>query len=167
MLDTLAQLRVVVGLAEEEGSRKKFELRDGGRLQLINPDMNVATAAQYNEFGIGVPMRPAWRTAARSAAVRALLARFGRRLPHARRPAAERVPMATVALAGEFGQSVAQELEETIRAWATPPNAKRTIRDKGFNDPLIATEQTVDSLTAQVVVRGRRARKVFADGREG
>lgn len=167
MLDALTLLSIDVGLAPEEGGQKKKELREGGSLLITSPNRNVATAAQFNEFGIGVPMRPAWRTTARSAAVKALAARFGRRLSHARRPKADRVPLAVVALAGEFGQSVAQELAATIRDWTTPPNAERTVRDKGFNDPLVATEQTVDSLSAQVKMRGRRKRKVFSDGREG
>lgn len=49
-------------------------------------------------------------------------------------------------IASVFVQSVKKIMED----WDSPPNAKSTIEQKGFNDPLVETHELIDNLTFKV-----------------
>jgi cobalamin biosynthesis Co2+ chelatase CbiK len=48
------------------------------------------------------------------------------------------------------GESIKGQLQQSIRDFSNPPNAKSTVRKKGFNDPLIDTGHMLDSVDYEV-----------------
>ena len=160
-LEDLRTLKIEIGLAPEEGKAFKRELRDGGETEQTNLLINVATAAMENEYGKrGIPARPAWRQSFKSHETRRLAQKFGVGLRTARGQSRKDLTEAATVL----GQALVDLLRRTIEGWTRPPNSPRTIADKGFNDPLISTKQTVESLSARVYIRKRLRSKVFARG---
>jgi phage-related protein len=162
MLTTLGSLEIRVGLAPEEGRELKKELKDGGSTEVINPDINVATAAYQNEYGAQkTPARPAFRQTARSHVVRRQIQKFEQRLKMM--AAANGLTNSAVVTAStELGQALADSLREMLERWSQPPNAPRTIADKGFNKPLTATMQTQESISARVFLRKSLRAKLMA-----
>lgn len=59
----------------------------------------------------------------------------------------------------KVGRHLQESLQEEILAWNTPANAQKTIRLKGFDDPLIHTGKMYDSVEYRVV----QQRKVETD----
>lgn len=50
-----------------------------------------------------------------------------------------------------IGRKIQTDVQESIRNWSDPPNAESTIKQKGFNDPLIGkTRRMVNSVQMQV-----------------
>lgn len=47
-----------------------------------------------------------------------------------------------------------QSLQQEILDWSSPPNAQKTIDNKGFDDPLIHTGKMYDSVKAKLVTKG-------------
>lgn len=91
--------------------------------------MSNAQKAFWNEFGtVRAPARPAFRT---------MIARkskeWGAKLSKAV-VATNYDGQRALAL---LGQSMRDDLENSIAQWATPPNAPSTIRRKGFDKPLV------------------------------
>jgi hypothetical protein len=168
--DRLSSLEFRIGLAPEEGREPKEVLRERGTVHEVDGSINVATAAYRNEFGTvssdegpAIPARPAWRTTIRGQMLKKLAVQFAARLR--RRSLARQLALQHLdADANWLGQQLAAALVTTITKWTTPPNAPRTIAAKGENDPLVATRQTTGSISAQVIMRRRRQRRVFADG---
>jgi hypothetical protein len=155
MLTTLGSLEIRVGLAPEEGRELKKELKDGGSTEVINPDINVATAAYQNEYGAQkTPARPAFRQTARSHVVRRQIQKFEQRL--------KMMAAANGLTNSAVGQALADSLREMLERWSQPPNAPRTIADKGFNKPLTATMQTQESISARVFLRKSLRAKLMA-----
>lgn len=48
------------------------------------------------------------------------------------------------------GQQAVKDMRYTIEWWQIPPNAPSTIRNKGFNNPLIDTRTMIDSVRMEV-----------------
>ena len=46
----------------------------------------------------------------------------------------------------KLGDFCAEDLEDMIRIWTSPPNAPSTVRQKGFNDPLVDSGQMMNSV---------------------
>lgn len=162
MLSTLGSLEIRVGLAPEEGRELKRELRDEGETELTNLQINVATAAYENEYGTQrIPARPAFRQTARSHIVRRQIQKFEQRL-RAMAAANGLTNSAVVTASTELGQALADALRQTLKRWTQPPNAARTVHDKGFNDPLTATGQTQESISARVFLRKTMRAKLMA-----
>jgi len=144
LLDAIGSADVTVGLHEEDGGRLKAE-------------STVAQLAYWNEFGTSnIPARAAYRQYADSSALteagRALLRDLAR---------ATDATGAQSAL-GDFGTKLAQGLWRHVDSFSNPPNAPYTIKKKGFNDPLVETGQTRDSIAAVIWSDGKRARKIYA-----
>lgn len=162
MLTTLGSLEIRVGLAPEEGREPKRELKDEGTTEIVNSNINVATAAYQNEYGTQrTPARPAFRQTARSHVVRRQIQKFEQRL-RAMAAANGLTNSAIVTASTELGQALADALREVLERWSQPPNAPRTIRDKGFNKPLTATMQTQESISARVFLRKSLRAKLTA-----
>lgn len=158
MLDALGSLDIRVGLDRPEGSATKVALRDEGT-KLEVSDISVATAAYYNEYGTTkIPARAAWRQAANHDFMRRAIHSMKRKF----RAKSDDTSIRTVA--EEFALIVAKRLIGMIEIWSAPANAAWTVADKGFNDPLVATGQTIRSISTVVKVRGKRT-KTFASGR--
>lgn len=49
------------------------------------------------------------------------------------------------------GESAVGDIQETIKEFSDPPNARYTIEKKGFNDPLIDTGHMWKSVTSRVI----------------
>lgn len=50
-----------------------------------------------------------------------------------------------------IGRKIQTDVQESIRNWSEPPNATSTVKQKGFNDPLIGkTRRMVNSVQMQV-----------------
>jgi hypothetical protein len=91
--------------------------------------MSNAQKAFWNEFGtVRIPARPFFRT---------MISResksWGDKLGKAVK-ATNYDGQKALAL---LGQSMRDDLENSIAQWATPPNAPRTIARKGFDKPLV------------------------------
>lgn len=93
------------------------------------PALHVAQVAFWNEFGtIRAPARPAFRTT-----IQRKSKDWGDRLGKAV-IATNYDGRKALAL---VGQSMRDDLENSIAQWSSPPNAPSTIRAKGFDKPLI------------------------------
>lgn len=96
-------------------------------------DAEAATIAGYNHFG-----NPAGNLPARDA-LTPTRARTDGEAGQAARNAGEAAARGKDPRAAVEGlaPTVARELQQSIRDFSDPPNAPRTIRQKGFDDPLI------------------------------
>lgn len=54
----------------------------------------------------------------------------------------------------ELGKIMIDQLQSSIRAMQDPPNAKSTVRKKGFNNPLIDTGMMLKSVSSEVRSEG-------------
>ncbi len=91
----------------------------------------VAQVAFWNEFGtVRAPARPFFRTT-----IQKQSPTWGDRLGKAVK-ATHYDGQKALAL---LGQSMRDDVENAIAAWASPPNAPATIARKGFDKPLIDT----------------------------
>ena len=50
----------------------------------------------------------------------------------------------------ELGQIVVQDMKKVINDWSEPPNSPYTVKQKGFNNPLIDTRTMVDNVRMEV-----------------
>lgn len=126
------------------------QLKDGATVDIgIHDNPEKAEHAYYNEFGTPrIPARPAWRTT---------LDRFQKKYDGLMLEAIDNAIKGKVhIIAGlqELGSAVAQDLKKAIIAWKKPPNAPSTIAKKGFNDPLIETGETRDSISV-IITTGK------------
>ena len=48
------------------------------------------------------------------------------------------------------GEQLKKAVQASIRNWSSPPNAASTIRNKGFNNPLIHTSEMVNAVDFRV-----------------
>ncbi len=96
---------------------------------------------QVGEYTITIPARPYFRN---------MIAKNSPNWP-ARIAAALRAGNYDGAVAlKSVGQSIKDDLQQSIRATDSPPNAKSTIRKKGFNKPLIDTGHMLRSVSYEV-----------------
>lgn len=49
------------------------------------------------------------------------------------------------------GQQMVSDIQESIVGFSTPPNAPSTIRQKGYNNPLLRTRHMLRSVDAEVI----------------
>lgn len=170
-LTALEGFELRIGLAPEEGAEPKLELKEGGTVTQTNHAINVATAARDNEFGTirsdgaVIPARPAWRTTTRLRPLKRAVTEFEVELQAELKRAKGLREAKLLSLATALGQDLAALLAEQLDVGHPPPNAPRTIRDKGFDKPLEATGQTRNSISSQVFMRKKRKLRVFASGR--
>lgn len=138
-----------VGILEEAGAHER------------SVDLTVAQVAAVNEYGTSdghIPERPAWRNALDGAKDR-----ITKTLQRAAGELLDGVPVTTAfGKVGLFGQAL---IRRGIDALTTPPNAPRTIAQKGSSKPLIDTAQTRNAVTFAVLQGGevdeaRRARGI-------
>lgn len=54
----------------------------------------------------------------------------------------------------ELGWKMKELLQDVIEAWDTPPNSRKTIELKGFNNPLIDSGTMLDTVQAKVIRKG-------------
>lgn len=122
---------MTVGVHAEEGSATA----KGGK--------TVAEIATINEFGLGVPARPAISSWAdgKTDAVQILRDEMAKGLK-ARRPIGQSLDRVAQAWAGE--------VQAKISAGVPPPNAPATIKRKGSSTPLINTGQFRSSIRGRV-----------------
>lgn len=103
---------------------------------------SVAQVAFWNEYGTtSAPARPFFRTMInRESPGWAIL--LGK--------AAEHYNYDGPTVLKFMGVKVAEDLQSSITGWQDPPNAKSTIRIKGFNKPLVHTNHMHDSVDFEV-----------------
>lgn len=53
----------------------------------------------------------------------------------------------------KVGDWYEDKLKKAVKAWRKPPNKESTVKRKGFNNPLIHTEKTVNSIESKIVKR--------------
>jgi hypothetical protein len=58
-----------------------------------------------------------------------------------------------------IGEEASKDLKKVIDQWTTPPNAELTIMLKGADDPLVDTQQMMDSVTYKVM-KSRKQRTI-------
>lgn len=116
--------------------------------------LHVAQVAFWNEFGtIRTPARPFMRTMIESKSPR-----WGNALGAALRNTDYNSRQAL----GIMGEGIRGQLRQSIRDWSTPPNSPLTVKNKGFNKPLIDTAVMIRSADYQVIdgdVEGKDAPK--------
>ncbi len=155
--DRLAEVRaalismsaeVLIGVQRDEGS-KASEVRTAGGSRAGSANaITVAEKAQRNEFGLGVPERPAFRAAfdnKTQAFIRRLTIDLGKVVDGGLSidQALDRV--------GELGKGFVQQSITDLR---DPPNAESTIAAKGSANPLIDTGQLRQAIRYRVIANG-------------
>jgi len=105
---------------------------------------SVAAVGIRNDFGIGVPSRPFLRHFVKTDSPNwdKFLARkivyFGYNMELA---------------AHAFGDYLENGIKWSIFDWSEPANAPETVKAKGFNNPLIDTQQMIKSITYSIEVK--------------
>lgn len=91
----------------------------------------VAAVAFWNEFGTSrIPARPFFRTT-----ISEKSSEWARRLGDA----AVHYDYDGAKALGAMGQTMAEDIQQSIVGWQDPANADSTVDQKGFNKPLIDT----------------------------
>lgn len=126
------------------------QLMDGAKVDIgIHDNPEKAEHAYYNEYGTArIPARPAWRTT---------LDRFQKKYDGLMLEAIDNAITGKVHIIAGLqilGSAVVEDLKKAITAWKKPPNAPSTIAKKGFNDPLIETGETRDSISV-IITAGK------------
>lgn len=127
-LDLMKDLEVTIGIHEEEGAGDE----GNGR--------TVAEIAEANEFGLGVPPRPAitgWADENRDAFVTRMREQSEAALKARVSPAQRLDALAQVG---------AGEVQARVAGGVPPPNAPSTIARKGSSTPLIDKDQFRSSI---------------------
>lgn len=106
-------------------------------------DTPVAAVARYNEFGLGVPMRPFMRPAIHQNKEGLV------DLLHRKYSEALRNNIDTMAVLFQFGLYCQGLVQDQIRNTWSPPNAPATVRKKGKNTPLRDTLTMLHSVSHQ------------------
>ena len=101
----------------------------------------VASVAQFNEFGLGVPMRPFMRPAIHQNYENLV------DTLHRRYALALRNNENTMNVLFEFGEYCKGLIQDQIMNTWSPPNAPSTIKRKGFNAPLRDTKIMLHSVS--------------------
>lgn len=103
--------------------------------------VSILEVAIFNEFGTSTaPARPAFRFSALK--MRPAIIQKQKEMLEALIDG--RTTMA--AGLGKIGVYAKNETRRIVREWDSPPNSDATVASKGFNDPLIDTEQMVNAI---------------------
>lgn len=146
VLDGLANTYVDVGILAEEGG----QLIDGG-------EATLAQIAYWNEFGTSkIPARPAFRQFVAGDVSARASDQLTEDLQRAR--TSEEAELALARL----GERMAEGLWQAIDNFIAPPNAEATVKEKGFNKPLVRTGRMRDSIAWALSKNGARIKKEFA-----
>lgn len=130
----LEKHNINAGILSDKGS----DAVDGG--------YTLAQIAAFNEFGTDrIPERPAHRTTFENSK-----SGLNRRLAGVVGLVAQGKISYTTGLE-RLGNWYTGELKQSIINWNDPPNADSTVRQKGFNNPLIETGRTVNSIDFEIV----------------
>ena len=106
-------------------------------------DMTVAEIGFANEFGTNIiPERPFMRSTLRLKKILSLKRKLLKRIVTGK--------LKTNRALGLLGLFVADEIRKRIVAIRTPPNALRTIQEKGSSNPLVDSGQLKNSITHEV-----------------
>lgn len=111
--------------------------------QKYKNDLPVASVAQFNEFGLGVPMRPFMRPALHQNKEQLV------DLLHRRYAQALRNNEDTMRVLFDFGLMCKGLVQDQINNTWSPPNAPATIKKKGFNAPLRDTKVMLHAVSHQ------------------
>lgn len=145
-----------IAAIQEFGARVEVPEREQTIYRSINPDLtfrrngrfvkrkasNFASDHKVKAHEIVIPPRPFFRTAI--AANKEEWAKvFGIALKRSGYSAA--TALATV------GQQMVSDIQASIVGFSSPPNAPSTIRQKGYNNPLLHTRHMLRSVDAEVV----------------
>lgn len=146
-LSYLNEAKVKVGFPE--GAAVGKSTRSGSGQKPYSDISEVARVAIWNEFGVPnksgrgwkIPPRPFFRNALDTS--KKTLPVFQDRILDAVR----RGKMTGVQALDALGIFMSDKIKASIRATTTPPNAPRTIAEKGSSHPLIDTGQLINSVT--------------------
>ena len=101
---------------------------------LLDNTDNMASIWFWNEYGTSrIPERPAFRTALRlnqENYKRFILQRIRMMITGS---------IAPLTILENLGNRIVRDLQKSIIDWSDPPNAESTVKQKGFNDPLVNT----------------------------
>lgn len=128
-----------VGLPSSEGRKQKIErrVREDGTVEISIGTVTLAETAVYNEYGTDrIPARPVYRAFSRTAGTRALIAGLGLYLQPS-----QLVTRDPIASFESTGRRLLENLIKAIEGRKDPANAGLTVKQKGFDDPLINSGQ--------------------------
>ena len=133
----------------------------GTEARLADPDepaVSVLDKATRNELGLGVPERPAIRSA-----FDAHISEWASRLErHLRAWLVGQMPAETAL--NLVGVRATADTKQVMVQWSTPPNAEATIAEKGFDNPLVRTGQLVNSVRHLTTLPDGRTSGTIAPG---
>lgn len=110
----------------------------------VDSDLTVASIADINEFGLGVPERSFMRSTTKEqkknivSLQKKLLVKI------------QNGEMDVETALGLIGEFTADKISQKIVSLRTPPNAPETIARKGSSNPLVDTGQLKNSITYEV-----------------
>ncbi len=141
--DTKAWQRMKKNLLSGSQQAINIGFFEGSNYVPENDNLPVAAVAQYNEEGIGVPMRSFIRSG--------FMLNFNTQMYHGH----FRVMMQQIAEGkstfikeySKLGPIFKSDMQEVIQEWDTPPNSFKTIAEKGRDDPLVDTGVMHDSVS--------------------
>jgi hypothetical protein len=120
-------------------------------------DVTMALVAYWNEFGTTkIPARPAYRQFLAGGMVDQEAVVFGDAV------AIADTTKAVNAALFQYAGALAEGLWKHVDAFTTPANAEATVKKKGFQDPLVESGRTRDSISWAVNRRGKRVKKGMA-----
>jgi hypothetical protein len=67
------------------------------------------------------------------------------------------MPGGDARIKAELGEKVAADLRKAITAWTEPANAPRTVRKKGFNNPLVERGDLQNAPTYRILKPGEKS----------
>lgn len=133
---------ILAEMAKLNSARVKVGLQDDGEIHKES-QMTVASIAAVNEYGSAdgrIPSRPAHANAFddNQGELKTLLERLIKGVSEGKISADRAAKI--------LGQDYENKVKEAIRSLTSPKNAQMTIDAKGFDNPLIATGQTINSV---------------------
>lgn len=119
-----------------------------------NDNLSVAQVAQWQEEGTrggqgngsGIPMRPFMR-------YYIMKLETDEKLVRELAPFIHQIAIGTMTwtqLYSKLGIELVADLKQVIEKWSIPMNSPSTVKQKGFNDPLIDTKKMMDSVEYQL-----------------
>jgi hypothetical protein len=133
------------GRKVEAGWFESARYKAGPRIPANAVGMSIAQVARINEFGTAtIPARPAMRLAA---------ATFNRDRNEIQAKIGKKVIEGKITpeqALGQIGLSMEGHIVDSIKNGSWPPNAKSTVKKKGFNAPLRDSGQMMKNVSSKV-----------------